>query len=497
MRKLSRVLAAFLMVLFLFSIAAFAETTTAAETRPEEDSLSGGSFQLTVPLEACLDALADRRRVDLVVAADKRYMLALNKVSDGAETLIRFVVASNDDNDYFYAAVVVDTTGALRQQDTLQLDVVRSQQGNSTTFALTTKPDDIQRAAVSARLQMAGETALTGFSQDSGAKLQQVRAVGGTPATPAGPGGPSQSAEDGKPSRAGIYVIVILLILFILAGLLLWHLFRDKIRMTLAPVALQAGPLLEKGRQARERLWPGRARSPQKTVPEPERKPEPESARAIAEAPLAESAPRQVTRQLPKAAPAPREAAPPTGTPAMVSTLAGVELIPPEECGALLDQVSMDGLLPIGGSAEESAEPEEAVMNAYFLGKRSSAPLEFSFATVGLRNRDILRGAAPESSSPRPCFAANDRGQVFSLAEGSGNLYLHIEYFAPPSFVVQSVLGSECLEHIFALEDVQGNPLRLEDVRNRKIIGIQPARTEQTGMGFAVTKKGTLIIGSI
>ena len=147
--------------------------------------------------------------------------------------------------------------------------------------------------------------------------------------------------------------------------------------------------------------------------------------------------------------------------------------------------------------AREEAQPqargEEERMNAYFLGKVFFTPLEHSFLTVGLRNRDALMQL--DSEHTRPLFAPNPRGQIFSLEEENGNLYLNISFFAPPCFVVQSVLRSVFIERVFALVDAHGLPVELEQVIGHAILGIVPARTMRTESGFILTEKGKLVIG--
>jgi len=112
---------------------------------------------------------------------------------------------------------------------------------------------------------------------------------------------------------------------------------------------------------------------------------------------------------------------------------------------------------------------------------------------VGLRNRDALQQLG--GGSVRPLFAPNAKGQIFSLEEKTGGLYLHVDYFAPPSFLLQPVLRSVCLECVFVLEDARGNPLRLENVLGHAVLGIIPAVTTRTESGFIVTEKGRLVIG--
>jgi hypothetical protein len=327
-----------------------------------------------------------------------------------------------------------------------------------------------------------------------------------------------------------------------LAALICAALFRRQVAALLAALRKKAEPTLDKAKTALHsatQRFPGQlkalraaavAKGSAATPPLPPKAPHPPAASGESETVAARQTPRDAVHAAASAqagTPAPRtEAAPNSnatqqmpkreaaaGAPGAskaaeiaaeltpdrhtVSSLAGVELIPSESAGSLVETVSMDGLLPATEDVAADALGEEDAISAFFLGKRPSVPPECGCITVGLRNRETLLGVYPGEGAPVPLFAPNPRGQVFSLS-AAGNLYLHIDYFAPPSFVVHSVLSNVCLDHIFRMEDAQGNPLRPEDVRNRKILEILPARTRKTADGYyEVIEKGSLLIGAI
>ncbi|MDR3313519.1 MAG: hypothetical protein LBS96_03570 [Oscillospiraceae bacterium] len=518
---------------------AFAAPTTTTEAAEP----AAGNFQAEFPKAAYLPTLEGNRRVKLLWLEDSTYTLALTKVTVGGEAWVRVILVTGDDT--FVAATPLGSLDSLRGQEKLRLDLVRSRQGNSTTLAFTVLPEDRQIASLQLPMAFAGEANLTGDAAAAGARLLFT----GQTATPAPAPAPAEettpdAADAVTPRSKALRVVLAMLLLLLLAALICIALFHKQVAGWLAPLRKKAKPVWAKGKTALhdtaerlhlpERLHTLRIAAASKghaaqlflqqkaTRPVPKKNPA-TSAQHI-EKHIKESG-ENATRQLPKPPPQARAAVIASSAPAntaavgaaiaaaaveaaetaaelaperiAVSSLAGVELIPAESAGSLVETVSMDGLLPAAEDAAEEPPEEMAAMNAFFLGKRQSVPPSFGFTTVGLRNREHLLGVAPGAGAPAPLFVPNPRGQVFSLS-AAGNLYLHIDYFAPPSFVVHSVLSNVCLEHVFRLEDAQGRPLRAEDVRNRKILAILPAHTAKTADGYyEVIEKGSLLIGAI
>lgn len=531
-------------------LASAAPTTTEPVALAPEDA---GSFQADIPGAAYLASLDKGNRAPLIWLEGQKYTLSLSRIKVEDAQWVRAVLTTKDDT--FAASTLLGPLAELREQERLRIDVVRARQGGSTTIAFTTLPGELQVASLRFPMTFSDDVSLTGAASGAGGKL--IFTGGSAPAVPTpGSTAPAQGGAEGGEAEPrnnkALYVVLALLVLLLLAATVCLVLFRKQVSAVTAPMAAKAALVRERLAPAAEkckawlrktskniskgmkalgtaaaarydalRAWlkgkPARpaqpaqpARSAQPDEPDEPTGRVPRKTPAVPIAPIeppirpapvppimSAAAPRASTALL--EAETAEESAPELAPepPAFSSSLAGVELIPAERAGSLVETVSMDGMLPASDDMAEAAPDETAILNAFFLGKRQSVPPVLGFITVGLRNRDILLGLPPGPEAPAPLFAPNLRGQVFSLS-AAGNLFLHIDYFAPPSFVVHSVLGNVCLEHVFDLVNTQGRGLRAEEVRNRKILEILPARTRKTEEGyFEVVEKGRLLIGSI
>jgi len=418
-------------------------------------------FVMQVPLAASLEQLAENRTLPLLEFAGGEYALSLSRLDDNGLRWVRMVVARGN---YFYGACTLGVWEQLEGLEALRVDAVFQQ--NRAEFAFTSQPDKQRRGALAMPMSLGGNPALSAFSEGHGIAL--VYQTGEDDAASAEPGNQLPAKRDGV--GAGPYILALGLLVFLLAALILGQLFGRKWLLGLRERRRQLLRLLRnylKNRaKTRERviaLPPPRIYEHDETPP-------------LMDTSEFRAHPRGAADQ-DASGPQPREPA-----------LVGATIVPAAAQNTLLRRILMREEAP-----PPPPEQQEDAMRAFFRG-RARLP-RYQFLTVGLSNRDALLQLGGESV--RPLFAPNPRGQLFSLEEESGNLYLHVDYFAPPSFVLQSVLRSVCLERIFTCVDVNGRSILLEEATNRSIAEITPARTVRTEAGFIVTEKGMLMIGKI
>ena len=421
-------------------------------------------FVLQVPLAASLEQLAKNKTLPLLEFAGGEYSLALSRLDDNGMRWVRIVVARGN---FFYGACTLGVWEQLEGLETLRVDAVFQQ--NRAEFAFTSQPDKQRRGALAMPMSLGGAPALSAFSEEQGVSLQLRDGEEEAAQTEAGNSSPAKREGVG----AGPYIVALGLLVFLLAALILGQLFGRKWLLELRERSRQLRRLLRGYRvnrvKARERVI---ALPPHPHDPVPES----DSAHPLMDTSEFEAHPRGTARQ-DASGQQPREPA-----------LAGARVMPAPAQNTLLRRILMREEAPA-----PPPEQQEEAMRAFFLG-RARLP-RYQFLTVGLSNRDALLQLGGESI--RPLFAPNPRGQLFSLEEDSGNLYLHVDYFAPPSFVLQSVLRSVCLERIFTCIDANGRLISLEEAANHSIADITPARTVRTEAGFIVTDKGMLMIGRI
>jgi len=348
---------------------------------------------------------------------------------------------------------LLGTRSEIAALETLYLDIDLTPQGASLRFYA--QPEGSPLAAMELPLDLAGECRLLPLAQSQGVTATPVEAPPPQDEPPAQPvdATPSQPAQAQPPPlrlHPGTYLLALAVTALALAALVFGTMHRRRIA---------ALALLTKEKSAT--LWLGLTSLIKALLSARDKK--------------TSATPREDTLEVPRVVEGPH--------------LPGLRVTEMRE-HALVRQITMRTAWE--AAAEPSPEAIPVQMNAYFLG-RARLPGAGRFLTVGLRNRDALQQLG--GGSVRPLFAPNPRGQIFSLEEDSGGLYLHVDYFAPPSFVLQSVLRSVCLECVFALEDERGNPLRLENVLGYGILGVAPALTARTEAGFIVMQKGKLIIG--
>ena len=412
-------------------------------------------------LPARLDQVGSGKTLDLIALADGDYMFSLIPLRMDGKSWVRAVLRQKDG---FLGMCLLGTREDFGKIETLAVEF-----GKQGTMRFTALPEGRELALVEIPLVLEGEYRLLPLAQTQGVTVTGLAAPPPAEADPAPDGGPGAQPEDNpaKPPplrlSSGTYILALLATALVLAALVLGNIHWRRItqlagRLKKSIAALLAG-LAARRQAARE------TREAQKVL---------EEAEEVASGRARDAVPSGDTQEIPPIPQGPY--------------LPGLRVAEPGDT-ALVRQITMRT------AWETAAEPLEDIAqraNEYFLG-RAALPAEGRFHTVGLRNRDALQQLG--GSSVRPLFAANPRGQIFSLEEESGGLYLHVDYFAPPSFLLQPVLRSVCLECVFSLEDARGNPLRLENVLGHSILGITPARTTRTESGYIVAEKGRLVIG--
>ena len=413
----------------------------------------GGGWRAEIPLEglpARLDRVDSGKTLDLIAVADGNYTLAFVPLRMEGKSWVRVVLTKGTG---FFGMCMLATREEFGKLEALAVDI-----GADGTMRFIALPEGSQLAAFEVPLVLEGECRLLPLAQSQGVTITPVDApIPDEPATlPADASAMTEDGSDGPPAlrlHPGTYALALLAVAALLAALVLGNMHWRRIK----EIAVA--------------LWSALSVRVKK-LREPKEKPAERPARADIDAPV----PTQDTREIPRIV---QEG----------GTLPGLRVVRAGE-DALVRQITMRTAWE---TAEEPArEALEAQIGAYFLG-RGALPVGGRFRTVGLRNRDALQQLG--GGSVRPLFAPNPKGQIFSLEEETGGLYLHVDYFAPPSFVLQSVLRSVCLECVFALEDRHGSHLRLENVLGHAILGIVPAVTVRTESGFIVTEKGRLVIG--
>jgi len=430
-------------------------------------------FVMQVPLADSLEALRKNKRLDLLDFSGGEYTLSLRRLDDNGLRWVRLVIARDDT---FYGTVTLGTWEQLQDLSLLQIDVLF--QLSRAEFAITTLPDNHRRGAIALPMSLGGVPALSEFSEVLEMELKpRVTEEETAAAAKAAEENPQQQGNPDVPQRekvgAGAYALALFLLVLVLAALILGQMFGRKWLLALGERYQMLMILLHDFRENR-RLPQRRTAAMLPPGPEQQFDPHPEY---------------DSTQILMNSSELPRmEHFAAEKEDNQKSVLAGITLMPPTEQSSLLRRILM---------REETEAPpplpEEQgdAMQAYFRG-RARLP-RCQFLTVGLSNRDTLQQLGSESV--RPLFAPNPRGQLFSVEEESGNLYLHVEYFAPPSFVLQSVLCSVCLERIFTCVDANGEEIAPEDAANHSIAEIIPARTTRTEAGFILDEKGLLKIG--
>ncbi|MDR2525135.1 MAG: hypothetical protein LBC83_02910 [Oscillospiraceae bacterium] len=496
----------------LFAVRAFASPVAAAD---------GVRFQATLPKEVYYRALEAGDRVKLLWLEEQTYTLSLGRVQLNGEAWVRAIITTGE--DVFVAAAPLARLTELADYTSLRLDCSAENQGGTTMLSFAALPNGTPLAVLQLPLRFPGAAVLIGAAAEAGAELRLGAQLVPDAPVPTPQTEPQGAAE--TPESKALPLVFLALLLVLLTAVFFAATFRRQLAVLLTPLRKKSEPYLAKLRPA-ARMLKERIRFAVRNLRIPERG---KAVRvSVGKALLqARGAAQKETTVTPaawlpakEAAPAVQQpqyatvkatagdlhsrtaavlpdAAPFSGSSAAVASaaLAGVTLVTPEESGAWVETIHAEN-----PPAEEPAPPdgqtEIAAMNAYFTGKAAAPPPGLRLQTVGLRNREQLLAEGAQGKAA-PVFALNPRGQVFSVSS-SGRVYLHADYFSPPSFVVRSVLSNVCLERVFRLEDAQGLPLRVDEVRNRKILHITPAITEKTPDGdFTVAEKGRLTIGAI
>lgn len=401
-----------------------------------------GGYRIDIPLEGLLtrqDNVESGKTLDLVALAGGEYTLSFSPLKTGKGAWVRAVLTKGEG---FFGLCMLGERSSMEDVASLRVDIAAQEE--TCSFRFTAMPQERFLAVMELSLTLEGEYRLTPVAQAQGVAVTPLGEV--TQQEPTQPA--AQSAEPAAPQPAvlklhpGTYALALLCLAAVLgiivAGQMHWEQIADFFKHFGKNAAVLWGYITTRVK-----------------------------------------APRSVEIDVQPQAPKGEEALP------------GLR-VTNEAHGALVKQIVMRSSWEAAAEPAQREIPEQ--VNDYFLG-RARLPAQANFLTVGLRNRDALQQLGGHAVSP--LLAPNPRGQIFSLEEETGGLYLHVDYFAPPSFVLQSVLRSVCLECLFLLEDEQGRPLRLEDVFNHTITGISPALTARTQDGFIVTQKGRLVVGSI
>jgi hypothetical protein len=389
-------------------------------------------------LPARLDQVDSGKTLDLIAVADGNYTLALVPLRMEGKSWVRAVLTKGTG---FFGMCTLATREEFGRMEALAVDI---EAGGALRFSVL--PEGKPLAAFEIPITLEGECRLLPLAQSQGVTVAPVDAPppGEEPTLPASASTAQPEGPGGPPALRlppGAYALALLAVALALAALVFGKMHWRRVSGIAAA------------------LWAKRPRGHGENI----------FARAE------EVDPVEDTREIPLIAPGPV-------LPGLRVADAGGE--------GLVRRITMRAAWETAAEPGQGITPEQ--VNGYFLG-RGALPAGGRFRTVGLRNRDALQQLG--GGSVRPLFAPNPRGQIFSLEEESGGLYLHVDYFAPPSFLLQPVLRSVCLECVFALEDARGNPLRLENVLGHAVLGIAPARTARTESGFIVTEKGRLVIG--
>jgi len=414
-----------------------------------EEAAAGG-YRVDIPvagLQARLDTANSGSTVDLLALADGKYTLAMSPLRMGGERYVRAVLMQGSG---FFGLCLLGKASAFAGVKSLCVEIELLPE--SALLRFSALPGGQFLAAMELAVDLAGEYRLLPVGQTQGVTVTAVEAPPPSDGPAAQPADATASPQDGLDGpealklHPGIYALALLITAILLAALVLGKLHWRRIkRLGLglwAGIDTHSRALLEKINEKREKP------------------------------------------------PVPKEEAPEAPGEA-VEPLPGLR-VTDTRGDALVRQITMRTAWEAAAEEKPTLESYVTQMNGFFLG-RAPLPGGGKFLTVGLRNRDALQQLG--GGSVRPLFAPNPKGQIFSLEEESGGLYLHADYFAPPSFVLQSVLRSVCLECVFFLEDAQGEPLRLENVLGHSILGIVPALTARTEAGYILTRKGTLVIG--
>ena len=401
-----------------------------------------------------MDKVGSGKTVGLLALADGGFTLSLMPLRVSGGSWVRVLLTKGDS---YIGLCLLGTRSEFAALEAVTLDIGLQQGGAVLRFSA--QPGERPLASMELPVDLAGECGLLPAAQTQGVTVTPVEAPASAddPLTQPADAAPAQP-EGPAPLRLppGTYALALLVTALVLAALVFGNIYWRRI----AALALRV-------KKMAVALW----------------------ASVYARIQVIAHALRNREKKPPRArAPKEKYEIPRTEAPER-TRLPGLRVMDTQG-DALVRQITMRTAWE---TAAESPPPGDiqARMNDYFLG-RAPLPGGGRFLTVGLRNRDALQQLG--GGSVRPLFAPNPRGQIFSLEENTGGLYLHADYFAPPSFVLQSVLRSVCLECVFTLEDRQGNPLRLEYVLGYAIAGIEPARTARTEAGFIVTEKGKLVI---
>jgi len=408
-------------------------------------------WRVAIPIKGLperLDKVGSGKTVDLLALADGGFTLSLMPLRVSGGSWVRALLTKGDS---YFGLCLLGTRSEFAALETVILDIDLQPEGAVLRFLA--QPGDRLLAAMELPVDLAGECRLLPVAQTQGVTVVPVEAPppDDDPLTQSVYAVPSQLEGPSKLRlHPGAYAVALLVTALVLAALVFGNIYWRRI----AALALRA-------KEIAVALWANiysRIQALRNREKKPPRVRDSKEKREI---------PRIETEE---------------------PHLPGLRVMDTQG-DALVRQITMRTAWET--AAEPILEDFSARMNDYFLG-RAPLPGGGRFLTVGLRNRDALQQLG--GGSVRPLFAPNPRGQIFSLEENTGGLYLHADYFAPPSFVLQSVLRSVCLECVFALEDRHGNPLRLEYVLGYAILGIEPARTARTEAGFIVTEKGRLVI---
>ena len=400
-------------------------------------------WRAEIPLEglpARLDKVDSGKPLDLIAVADGNYTLSLVPLRMEGKSWVRAVLTKGDG---FFGMCLLATREEFGRMETLAVDI--AERG---VLQFSELPSGRQLAAVEIPITLVGECRLLPLAQSQGVTVVPVEEppddepadlpANASPEQPEGPGGPPALRL-----HPGTYMLALLAMAALLAALVLGNIHWRRIKALAMRVKAMAVSLWAKK--------PVRVKEPEPSVPMGD------------------------TQELPSI---------PQG-----KCLPGLRVTQARD-DALVRQIAMRTAWEAAAESARGNTPEQ--VNDYFRG-RGGLPAGGRFLTVGLRNRDALQQLG--GGSVRPLFAPNAKGQIFSLEEETGGLYLHVDYFAPPSFLLQPVLRSVCLECVFVLEDARGNPLRLENALGHAILGIIPAVTARTESGHIVTEKGRLVIG--
>ncbi|MDR2647320.1 MAG: hypothetical protein LBB67_04250 [Oscillospiraceae bacterium] len=452
-------------ILSFMLLAVFAIPTFAADELP-----APGSFRVDLPMDLYLIELQSKNRANIAFVHEDDFFLSLRTVPD--TDYLRLVLAKDTKNDPYFASALIGERETLALEKTLRIDFVIAKDGQNSTITATLLPSNKVCASITIPWVFEGSATLAAFAEEANAPLTplDVTSPNGVVQTTI-PNGQTPKTPRQSPS-IGLYIGVVALLLLLLTAVVLSQVFRKPIQ-TLADKS--AAAMRELGKKIDLRSAMAKRIAPKKT-PAPLGEP-PIPAPSTIQMPLAE-----IAREI---ASAPEDV-----------TLSGLVRAELSDIGALSSfTLQMDtGGIPNNLSSDAlQSQSEIEIMNAYFSGKQKAIPAEYDMLTVGLSNRDVLL-STPMDTSPPPSFIHKKLGQMFSISQQSGNLYLHIDYFAYPTFLVQRALESVCLARIFDLVDTHGGRPALADVFQHKILEIIPAQTKREGDSFVLTRRGRIVV---